>query len=174
MSHWDYDSEDTYNQPYNAPACDPSYRHIGGAGLGIGAIGGSGWGLLIGGAIVIGVFAAIVGAIRSFLAMSHDQPYEAVAMFYRAILGAAGGLASWYTHLAPTPYPNLNFVILLTVAIGVAFGCHYGLRVVAERIDTEPKKILKMVSLVFAAPGLFGASWWLVVHLVEWLFAAKA
>lgn len=111
---------------------------------------------------------------RGFLYSAHPQPYQIIADFYRVLAATTGDLASAFLHLDPTPYRNLNGLILLAITISVAVGMIYGLGAVASRIGIRKRRFGGYIAFVIALPAIVGISWWTVIALVRWLFARTA
>lgn len=128
-----------------------------------------------GGALVLlgfGLWAiyAISRWTKDFLYGVHDQPYQFVADFYRILAEVTSSVGGWFIRLTPTPFGNLNGVILIGVAAAIVVGLYYAVREAARRLDVSPSRLLKLVGLALAAPALAGLSWWTLIAVIHWLF----
>jgi hypothetical protein len=108
---------------------------------------------------------------RGFLYSPHPQPYQIIADIYRVLFEMAGDVGGAFVHLNPTPYHNLNGVILLVLTAVVAIGILYLVGAAAERLRMRKRRLASLVGLVVAFPALVGLSWWTIVALFHWLFA---
>jgi hypothetical protein len=106
-----------------------------------------------------------------FLHSPHAQPYQAIASFYGLILALAKRLCAAFLDLNPTPYHNLNGVILLALAVGFAIALLYAVGETARRLGIRTRNLAGLIALSFCAPALVGLSWWSLVAIVHWLLA---
>lgn len=171
MGDWKYGSDDDNNwNNYNSYADTRIFRKSSQSGGG----GGVALGPIFGLVFCLSVIITLVKVAAAFITNPHAQPYQFVADFYRVILGAAGQVATWFVHLKPSPYGNLNIVILLGIAVAVGVGIYFALRAASQRWDVKLSRMLSIAAWLFAAPAIFGLSWWAVVSLFHWMFAKAA
>jgi hypothetical protein len=131
--------------------------------------------------IFIGLLFALVWAINWIVNKvsqweSLETPYNYIGAFYYYIVvipfDNIAELFKWIHEYKLTQYPNLNIVLIITIAILMLVISFMALKYMARFLKSIGCRFLHLFALLLA-PALLGGAWFIIVETFNWLTAVS-